>query len=259
MGKKILVICEGTKKEPEIFLHVKSLGLLPQDIEIVSYGTNIYKLYRELEQESQGYEDGWESLDIQLLLTERAETEEERSILQDAYTDILLIFDFDPQDSFFRNHPETCYEQFRRLLGFFSESTEHGKLYLSYPMIEALQHVSLTELRSQDSEQFLLRQFHAPELRKKEYKRRSEREGMADFSKYGKDDLIVLALWHLKKVWYIVHGEKKQERDLLIDNELVENLLECEYNSYVENKCGFVVSTSLFYLIETYPSYFGAK
>ena len=238
---------------------MKSLGLLPQDVEIVSYRTNIYKLYRDLEQESQGYEDGWESLDIQLLLTERAETEEERNILQEAYTDILLIFDFDPQDSFFRNHPETSYERFQRLLRFFSESTEHGKLYLSYPMIEVLQHVSLTELRSKDSEQFLLRQFNAPELRQKEYKRRSEREGMADFSKYGRGDLITLALWHWEKVWHIVTGKKRQADDLLIDNELVENLLECEYNSYVENKCGFVVSTSLFYLIETYPSYFGAK
>lgn len=255
MGKKILIICEGQKKEPELFLHVKSLGLLPQDIEIVSFGTSIYNLYRELEKESQGYEDGWESLDIQLLLTERAKTEEERHVLMDSYTDILLIFDFDPQHPHFRNHPDESYEWFKRLLHFFSESTEHGKLYLSYPMIEALQHVSLDELQANDLKSFMQRQFTAMELKNKEYKRKSEREGVIDFSKYGRGDLVTLALWHLQKAWYVANGESKKE-ELFIDSELPENLLESEYSFYIKNKYGFVVSTSLFYLIETYPSYF---
>ena len=88
MAKKVLIICEGVDKEPKIFARVKALGFLPQDVEVVSYGTNIYKLYRCLERESQGYEDGWNSLDLQLMLVERAQTEDEKRILQDQYTDI---------------------------------------------------------------------------------------------------------------------------------------------------------------------------
>lgn len=64
-------------------------------------------------------------------------TEDEKSVLMDSYTDKLLIFDFDPQDSFFRNHRDEACRRFQKLMEFFSESTDHGKLYLSYPMIEA--------------------------------------------------------------------------------------------------------------------------
>lgn len=49
MSKKILVICEGTKKEPEIIQYAQKLDLLPENLQIVSYGTNIYKLYNALE------------------------------------------------------------------------------------------------------------------------------------------------------------------------------------------------------------------
>lgn len=96
MSKKILVICEGTKKEPEIIQYAQKLDLLPENLQIVSYGTNIYKLYNALEKESQGYPDGWDSLDIQLSMIHSARTEDEKSVLMDSYTDKLLIFDFDP-------------------------------------------------------------------------------------------------------------------------------------------------------------------
>ena len=44
MAKKVLIICEGVDKEPKIFARVKALGFLPQDVEVVSYGTiNVWK------------------------------------------------------------------------------------------------------------------------------------------------------------------------------------------------------------------------
>lgn len=46
MAKKVLIICEGVDKEPKIFARVKALGFLPQDVEVVSYGTNIYNWWR---------------------------------------------------------------------------------------------------------------------------------------------------------------------------------------------------------------------
>lgn len=75
-----------------------------------------------------------------------ARTEDEKSVLMDSYTDKLLIFDFDPQDSFFRNHRDEACRRFQKLMEFFSESTDHGKLYLSYPMIEAFLHVRAAEI-----------------------------------------------------------------------------------------------------------------
>lgn len=253
MDKKILIICEGVKKEPEIFEHVKHIGLLPQDVEIVSYKTNIYKLYQFLESESQGYPDGWDSLDLQLLLLEKAKTEKEKRILQAEYTDTLLIFDFDPQDPSFRNHPEKAYQQFMRLLAFFSESTDHGKLYLSYPMIEALQHISRLDLQANDSMSFMKLVFMPEELKKKAYKKRSENEGKESISTYDRSLLIRLILWHLKKAQIVVYGKDSTTDQLYLDNREASLLLQIEYDLYVKNHYGFVVSTSLFYIGEAYP------
>lgn len=44
-------------------------------------------------------------------------TEDEKSVLMDSYTDKLLIFDFDPQDSFFRNHRDEACRRFQKLMG----------------------------------------------------------------------------------------------------------------------------------------------
>lgn len=254
MGKKILIICEGVSKEPEIFEYVKSLGLLPQDVGIVSYKTNIYKLYNFLEKASQGYPGGWDALDLQLLLLERAKTAEEKSILQAEYTDTLLIFDFDPQDPSFRNHPDKAYQQFTKLLAFFSESTENGKLYLSYPMIEALQHISLEQLQANHFDDFMRQWFTAEELKKKSYKKRSEAEGEKAIFAYNRNALITLMIWHLKKARALVTGEADPGLHYL-DSQEMQLLLQKEYQSYVKNQYGFIVSTSLFYISETYPQY----
>lgn len=255
MDKKILIICEGIDKEPEIFEHVKCSGLLPQDVKIVSYNTNIYNLYKALERESQGYADGWESLDLQLLLLEKAKTEEEKKTLQAEYTDTLLIFDFDPQDPAFKNNLQEAYLKFKKLMSFFSESTEHGKLYLSYPMIEALQHVSKTDLQSNNFESFMRILFTLEELPRGAYKRRSQSEGEEEFSSYDKSLLIQLILWHLKKAQTIIYGKNGTTDHLYLDNQELSSLLQAEYDLYVKNHYGLVVSTSLFYIGEAYPQY----
>lgn len=280
MAKKVLIICEGVDKEPKIFARVKALGFLPQDVEVVSYGTNIYKLYRCLERESQGYEDGWNSLDLQLMLVERAQTEDGKRILQDQYTDILLIFDFDPQDSYFRNHPEEAFRRFNKLLEFFSESTEHGKLYLSYPMVEALLHVSKHELENADWETFLERRFTKEEVRQKTYKRRSAQEGENEVTAYDRAVLVRLIRWHLKKAFFIASNkdggelmngqeiqclEKEYEKhvqsgeDSVVGEKEMQKLLEREYDVYMNSGAGYVVSTSLFYIAEAYPQCVGLK
>lgn len=252
MSKKILVICEGTKKEPEIIQYAQKLDLLPENLQIVSYGTNIYKLYNALEKESQGYPDGWDSLDIQLSVIHSARTEDEKSVLMDSYTDKLLIFDFDPQDSFFRNHRDEACRRFQKLMEFFSESTDHGKLYLSYPMIEAFLHVSAVEISHGYFNAFFERQFSVGELRKSRYKQRVSNEGESSITSYNRESMIRLIRAHLAKAEQLT-GCNEQDVISSYSDELAIELLNVEIESVKSRMLGDVVSCSLFYVVESYP------
>ena len=50
------------------------------------------------------------------------------------YSDVVLIFDFDPHDNRF------SISRLSELLAYFNESTDEGKLYINYPMVEACKH-----------------------------------------------------------------------------------------------------------------------
>lgn len=256
MNKKILIICEGTKKEPEIFQYVQKQGLLPENVSIVSYGTNIYKLYEQLEAESQNYEDGWESLDIQLVMSGMTNVEKEKELLSDTYTDILLIFDLDPQDPKFRKHMKNAQIMFQKLMNFFCESTEHGKLYFSYPMIEALQHISEEKLCRNDFQAFYQQRYTINKLRKGQYKQLVRNEGEEHIATYSKENLQKLVLLHLSKVEFLTKRGPKESAILDYDENMLNDLLEKELQSLQKDGFGDVVSTSLFYLCEAYPQQF---
>lgn len=130
MSKKILAIVEGEKKEPEILRRVFDISSLKQR-KIVPYKTNIYDLYDRLYGE---YRNAIDEIDIQEFLREIHPEPEMQSILDEHFTDILLIFDFDPQDDRYSA------DKLLRLLEIFKESTQMGRLYINYPMVESFYH-----------------------------------------------------------------------------------------------------------------------
>lgn len=66
---------------------------ISENHQLVSYNTNIYTLYREMFEKSEP-----ETVDLLQLLKEREADEEKKKIFNEYYSDILLIFDLDPQD-----------------------------------------------------------------------------------------------------------------------------------------------------------------
>lgn len=151
MPKKILVIVEGEKKEPEIMSRVLDAYSL-SNREIVSYKANIYDLYDHLHE---AYDDQIEDVDIQEFLKEMHPDAESAVLLDDNYTDILLIFDFDPQDN--RYHAD----KLKKLLTIFTDSTEMGRLYINYPMVESFFHFRSLEDQSFLDEMFTLEQIQS--------------------------------------------------------------------------------------------------
>lgn len=139
MSKNILAIVEGDSKEPELLKKLFDIYNIT-DREIFSYGATIYDLYDKIEKE---YGLEYEDIDIVLFL-KSLNNEKYNEILDKRYTDIILIFDFDPQDNRYSN------EKLKFMMKVFSNSMERGRLYINYPMVEAFYHIN-----NLNTEQFL--------------------------------------------------------------------------------------------------------
>lgn len=121
---------EGERTDARLMRRLFRLYGIYDEHNVVTYKTNIYHLYRELLESGDP-----DSLDLPLLLRERERDPQMKELLSRAYSEILLVFDMDPQDNAFSE------AKLRWLVDYFSESTEHGKLYLNYPMVESFYHM----------------------------------------------------------------------------------------------------------------------
>ena len=110
MGKsKILVIVEGAKTDFNLMKRLLNIYGISENHQIVSYNTNIYTLYNQL---PDNYDD-YDNIDLLQLLKEREKDESKRALLDERYSDILLIFDLDPQAPDFRSEEHTSELQSR--------------------------------------------------------------------------------------------------------------------------------------------------
>lgn len=132
---KTLVIVEG--KTEKTFL-LKALLLcfpeIPIKIEdVYIYSSNIYDLYRAIEDE---YEETWFeddlSIDIPLLISRKQSVEP--PLDKRAFTNIIMIFDYEHHDTFYSD------EKIMKMQRHFSNASEDGLLYINFPMLESVYH-----------------------------------------------------------------------------------------------------------------------
>lgn len=125
MSEKLLFVFEGEKTEPQIFKSLKNT--LFSDITefelYACYGSHIYSLYKILEKD--------DDLDIVELLREKNK-QRLNGISRNDIALIYLFFDYDPQTN------QESDEVIQQMLKKFSNETENGKLFISYPMVEAV-------------------------------------------------------------------------------------------------------------------------
>ena len=127
----ILCIFEGESREPKYFRTIQTHFFDEKSILFCSYGNDIYELFKEL--------DGDEDLDIVEILRESKNVQLNRDILEgytrDDFSQVFLFFDFEFHDDHFD------VEKLEKMFATFSEETENGKLFVSYPMMEAIRDV----------------------------------------------------------------------------------------------------------------------
>ncbi|API86613.1 hypothetical protein [Francisella uliginis] len=136
MNKKVLIVTEGVKPEKTI-TSIINHNLLPEiDLKnIVVYGNNIYKLYKDIE--SDPFSKFISTFEV---LKEYSDKSRNGNFFnkycEEDFSYIYLFFDYDPWDSSFDEF--TVSEMFQ----LFDNPTKQGMLYINYPSSESFKHIT---------------------------------------------------------------------------------------------------------------------
>lgn len=130
---KILFVFEGKSMEPSIMRNLENIFFSQLDGKIIVsiFDCEIFQLYQELKDD--------EYLDIVSVLKEKKDLNDQLKNYDSSedFSSIYLFFDHDAH-----SHSELEYDKYSKmieeLLNHFDNETENGKLFISYPMVEAL-------------------------------------------------------------------------------------------------------------------------
>lgn len=125
-AQHILFVFEGERTEQ--LLSRKFIEYYFSDVVTTAFCGEIYQLLEKLKDD----EFGLGSIDLFPLLQEIPQNTPLKNYRRDQFSEIYLFFDYDPHAS------KACDAKVQELLEFFTEETEHGKIFISYPMVEAV-------------------------------------------------------------------------------------------------------------------------
>lgn len=130
MNEIILIVAEGFKSESQIIDNLKSVFFSNKVIIKILYGTSIYSFYKK----KKLYGDDFETIEVL-----REMSDENKKILKGIKRrNVSSVFLFFDQDSHATNYSEAHLEE---MLNFFDDEFENGKLFISYPMVEAIRDI----------------------------------------------------------------------------------------------------------------------
>lgn len=127
--KNVLLIVEGAKREPQLMERLFESFGLADDHQIVPVEINVHDFLNKLFQE---YGSDFDSVDLKAFVAELlSDKDDAAQLLESCFTDILLIFDLDPQDN------RLDLKRLELMQDYYCDSTDMGQLFLSYPSVEA--------------------------------------------------------------------------------------------------------------------------
>lgn len=239
--RDFLFILEGPKDEPKL-LNSLFLEMKKDDRQhCYFFRCNLHVLANLLMPSD---DDDLEGIDLLMALRGRNNTQEEAEVLNRRYTDIYMIFDFEPQEG------NPVFEKIRKMIAYFNDSTDNGKLYINYPMMQSYRH--LTALPDPEFES---RRATVDDA--KVYKKLVGEEGKAIPSRLKKYDHVLLysmAVHHLKKREKVLGRayELPTDYDETEDIEVFDN----QVRMLAEERSCFVLNTSILLLVAYTPKGF---
>lgn len=191
-NNKILFIVEGDNDEVSFLRRLLAKCFTGHDYEIYSYRCNIHVLAQVLYDEYPDFEE--DEIDIQLVLKSKETDKHKRFLLSQRYRDVFLVFDYDPQ----HDHPH--FDTVLRMLKYFSDSSNHGKLFINYPMMQSYKHFSVLP-----DDSFATRLVTIEECR--HYKRLvGDSSSFTDINSYSYITFVSIIVHHLRKANLLLTG-----------------------------------------------------
>lgn len=238
---KILVLVEGEKTDVVLMSHLLEVYGIDKKHEIVSYNTNIYTLYNKM------FKDGDpDSIDLLQLLREHEKEEEKKTLFERHYSDILLIFDLDPQD------PQFSETKIREMSEYFVESSDMGKLYLNYPMVEAFYH-----MKSIPDPEYPSYVVSLEELHSKLYKSRVNCENRnRDYTKFAVDrsECNIVIKQNIEKAFQMISPAYHINREDTVAPRQNE-ILNIQLSKLESEQLISVLCTCAFYIVDYNPTF----
>lgn len=235
--RKLLFITEGEVDEPKFIDKVFSKCYPNIEYDYYAYSTSIHTLSSMLFNEN-GEID--EYLDIKNVLKENEENEYKREKLSNKYSDIILVFDFDPHS----DNPQ--FKKIKKMMSFFNDSTDNGKLYINYPMMQSYKHI-----KNYFDSDFKNRKVEVSKC--SEYKQLVDKESvLKDLKKYTYPVIMKIIGFNLKKANYLLNSKYEIpscDEFNKIDLNKIYNI-QCKMKD--ENKVS-VLNTFVFNIVEYNP------
>ncbi len=207
MSNKILFVFEGEKTEKQITDNLQKYFVSENSIIHCAYCADVYQLYEQINED--------EDLDTFQLLKERGQNEKVLSEYKRSdFAEIYLFFDYD-------GHATSADdEKIERILSFFNEETSVGKMYISYPMVEALKHCSdeidFRKLKVEAKKNISYKQLVNSEAHKT----------LKQITKYTKEIWIQLIDLHVGKMNYIFRNNFSIPSEMILQNAIFQKQVE---------------------------------
>lgn len=237
--KNILFIVEGKNDEPRFIEQLLSKCYPASNFKIYSYEANLHMLASRLENDYFDFEE--DELDI-LLFLKSYETKHKK-IFDLKYTDVFLIFDFEPQ------HPDLHFDTIQKMIRYFNQSDERGKLFINYPMMQSYRH-----LKALPDNVFLQTRLYKQDF--KHYKEIVSNESFNnDISTYDYTTFVSLAFHHLTKLLFIQNKENRAPKMDDYDHLNYAKIFDIQYEN-LKNNFIWIVNTCILILIDYKPKNF---
>lgn len=252
-NRKILVIAEGS--EDKRFLKKLFEKYSSDAYQVFVYETDIYQFYDKFEETMASLSD--EERNAQnILLSSRIgklPSPAEKKKLKNVYSDVLLVFDFDP------HAPQFSSEKILKLMHHFNDSTEYGRLYINYPMLESFKHLNHQAVNSCSWDTgFFSRQFNIDELRTHPYKSMVNSFWCRYWKKWPQESWNCVAAHHFKKLSMLTGIAisdivERSSQHHVLTHQTMASFLAAQCKNVVQHQTGFVLNTAMFYFLDTYP------
>ena len=241
-NNRILLIVEGENDEVAFVRQLLAKCNVDRECEVYPYRCNIHVLAQLLYHEYPSFEE--DEIDIQLVLKSVETKKHYREILSQTYQDVFLIYDFDPQD----RHPHL--DTILRMLKYFDDSSNHGKMFINYPMMQSYKHFA-----SLPDDTFASRLVSIDECRC--YKKNvGDMSGYTNIFDYSYVTFVSLIVHHLRKANLLLTGNYSipSYEDYLKWEGAEIYTRQCCCLS--ENERFFVLNTSVFLWVDFKPEAF---